>query len=148
MHRLYIEEGTAIKKELYIALVLDRVKQRIAIIASTEGGMEIEEVAEKNPQAIIRTEIEPQVGLTDFQAREIAFSLGLEPTLIAQAVKTLQGAYRSFRELDATMVEINPLVITEDGHIRALDAKMGFDDNAMFRRPQIQAQGRHKTGAS
>lgn len=100
--------------------------------------MEIEEVAEKNPQAIIRTEIEPQVGLTDFQAREIAFSLGLEPTLIAQAVKTLQGAYRSFRELDATMVEINPLVITEDGHIRALDAKMGFDDNAMFRRPHIQ----------
>lgn len=138
VHRLYIEEGTAIKKELYIALVLDRVKQRIAIIASTEGGMEIEEVAEKNPQAIIRTEIEPQVGLTDFQAREIAFSLGLEPTLIAQAVKTLQGAYRSFRELDATMVEINPLVITEDGHIRALDAKMGFDDNAMFRRPHIQ----------
>jgi len=138
VHRLYIEEGTAIKSELYVALVLDRVKQRINIVASTEGGMDIEEVAAKTPELIINTEIEPQVGLTDFQAREIAFKLGLEPSLIAQAVKTLQGAYRSFRELDATMVEINPLVITEDGHIRALDAKMGFDDNALFRRPQIQ----------
>jgi succinyl-CoA synthetase beta subunit len=137
VYRLYIEEATDIDKELYVALVLDRVKQRVAIIASTEGGMDIEEVAAKNPDAIIRTEIEPQVGLTDFQAREIAFKLGLDPSLISQAVKTLKGAYRSFTELDATMVEINPLVITKDGHIRALDAKMAFDSNALFRRPQI-----------
>lgn len=137
VYRLYIEEATDIDKELYVALVLDRVKQRVAIIASTEGGMDIEEVAANNPDAIIRTEIEPQVGLTDFQAREIAFKLGLDPSLISQAVKTLKGAYRSFTELDATMVEINPLVITKDGHIRALDAKMAFDSNALFRRPQI-----------
>ena len=137
VYRLYIEEGTEIEKELYLALVLDRVKQRVAIIASTEGGMDIEEVAATNPDAIIRTEIEPQVGLTDFQAREIAFKLGLDSSLVSQAVKTLKGAYRSFTELDATMVEINPLVITKDGHIRALDAKMGFDGNALFRRPHI-----------
>lgn len=137
VYRLYIEEATDIEKELYVALVLDRVKQRVAIIASTEGGMDIEEVAENNPDAIIRTEIEPQVGLADFQAREIAFKLGLDASLISQAVKTLKGAYRSFTELDATMVEINPLVITTDGHIRALDAKMAFDGNALFRRPQI-----------
>jgi len=137
IYRLYIEEATDIQRELYVGLVLDRVKQRIAIISSTEGGMEIEEVADKNPGAIMRTEIEPTVGLTDFQAREIAFNLGLEPKMISQAVKTLKGAYRSFRELDATMVEINPLVVTGDGHIRALDAKMAFDTNALFRRPQI-----------
>lgn len=137
IYRLYIEEATDIQRELYVGLVLDRVKQRIAIISSTEGGMEIEEVADKNPGAIMHTEIEPTVGLTDFQAREIAFNLGLEPKMISQAVKTLKGAYRSFRELDATMVEINPLVVTGDGHIRALDAKMAFDTNALFRRPQI-----------
>ena len=137
VYRLYIEEATDIEREIYIALVLDRVKQRIAIVASSEGGMEIEEVAKNNPDAIIRTEIEPAVGLTDFQAREIAFKLGLPSTLISQAVKTLKGAYSSFRELDATMVEINPLVVTGDGHIRALDAKMGFDSNALFRRPNI-----------
>jgi len=137
IYRLYIEEATDIQRELYVGLVLDRVKQRIAIISSTEGGMEIEEVADKNPDAIMRTEIEPTVGLTDFQAREIAFNLGLEPKMISQAVQTLKGAYRSFRELDATMVEINPLVVTGDGHIRALDAKMAFDTNALFRRPQI-----------
>lgn len=137
IYRLYIEEATDIQRELYVGLVLDRVKQRIAIISSTEGGMEIEEVADKNPDAIMHTEIEPTVGLTDFQAREIAFNLGLEPKMISQAVQTLKGAYRSFRELDATMVEINPLVVTGDGHIRALDAKMAFDTNALFRRPQI-----------
>ena len=137
VYRLYIEEGTEIQTELYIALVLDRVKQRVAIVASRQGGMDIEEVAASNPEAIIRTEIEPQVGLTDFQAREIAFQLGLDASLISQAVKTLKGAYRSFTELDATMVEINPLVVTRGGHIRALDAKMAFDGNALFRRPQI-----------
>lgn len=137
IYRLYIEEATDIQRELYVGLVLDRVKQRIAIISSTEGGMEIEEVADKNPDSIMRTEIEPTVGLTDFQAREIAFNLNLEPKLISQAVQTLKGAYRSFRELDATMVEINPLVVTGGGHIRALDAKMTFDTNALFRRPQI-----------
>jgi malate-CoA ligase subunit beta len=137
VYRLYVEEGADIEREIYLALVLDRVKQRVAMVVSSEGGMDIEDVARDNPEAIIRTEIEPQVGLTDFQAREIAFKLDLPPALITQAVKTFKGAYRSFTELDATMVEINPLVVTKDGHIRALDAKMGFDTNALFRRPQI-----------
>ncbi len=137
VYRLYVEEGAEIEREIYVALVLDRVKQRVAMVVSSEGGMDIEEVAKNNPEAIIRIEIEPQVGLTDFQAREVAFKLNLEPALIAQAVKTFKGAYRSFRELDATMVEINPLVVTKEGNILAVDAKMGFDDNALYRHPNI-----------
>ena len=136
-HRLYIEAATDIKRELYLGLVLDRAMERVAVVASAEGGMEIEEIAVEKPNSIIRVAVEPAVGMQPFQAREIAFALGLDKSLVNQAVTTLLGCYRAFRDLDATMVEINPLVVTGDGHLLALDAKMGFDDNALFRRPNI-----------
>jgi succinyl-CoA synthetase beta subunit len=135
--RLYIEEATAIEREIYLAFVLDRSSERIMCVASAAGGMDIEEIAKNQPDSIVRVPIEPAVGLQDFQAREIAFALGMDTGLLAEAVKTLKACYRAFRDLDATMVEINPLVVTTDGRIVALDAKMGFDDNALFRRPQI-----------
>jgi succinyl-CoA synthetase beta subunit len=106
-------------------------------VASASGGMDIEEIAESSPDSIVRVPIEPAVGMQDFQAREIAFALGMEAGQLAEAVKALKACYRAFRDLDATMVEVNPLVVTKDGRIIALDAKMGFDDNALFRRPQI-----------
>jgi succinyl-CoA synthetase beta subunit len=137
VYRVYVEGGVAIDRELYLGLVLDRSSERIMVVASASGGMEIEEIAEDKPESIIRTVIEPAVGLTEFQAREIAFALDLEPGQIQKAVKTFIGCYKAFRDLDATMVEINPLVVTNDGSILALDAKMAFDDNAMFRRPEI-----------
>ena len=107
------------------------------IVASGEGGMEIEDISLDKPESIVRSIVEPAVGLQDFQAREIAFALGIEDAIIQQMVRTLNGCYRAFRDLDATMVEINPLVITTDKRIIALDAKMTFDDNALFRHPQI-----------
>lgn len=137
VYRLYVEQATDILKELYLALVLDRDKQRVVFVTSTEGGMDIEEVAATKPEAIHKLEVEPAVGLRDFQARELAFALGIKPELISQAVHTIKGAYRAFRDFDATMVEINPMVVTKDDRVLALDAKMGFDDNALFRRPRI-----------
>lgn len=137
VYRLYVEQATDIEREIYLGYVLDRNKQRVVLVTSAEGGMEIEELAHTKPESIIRIEVEPAVGLRDFQAREIAFGIGLHPDLTSQAVHTLMGAYRAFRNLDATMVEINPLVVTKDGRLLALDAKMGFDDNALFRRPNI-----------
>ena len=137
VYRLYVEQATDIEKELYLALVLDRNKQRVVFVTSTEGGMDIEEVAATKPEAIHRLEVEPAVGLRDFQARELAFALGIKPELTSQAVRCIKGAYQAFVDYDATMVEINPMVITKDDHVLALDAKMGFDDNAMFRRPNI-----------
>ena len=107
------------------------------IVASKEGGMEIEDISVEKPDSIVRSTVEPAVGLQEFQAREISFALGIEPPLVQQMVRTLKGCYRAFRDLDATMVELNPLVITGDGRILALDAKMTFDDNALFRHPQI-----------
>jgi malate-CoA ligase subunit beta len=136
-HRLYIEAGMDIKNELYLGFVLDRAQERVSVVASAEGGMEIEEIALKKPESIIRVAVEPAVGMQPFQAREIAFALGLDKTLINQIVTTLLGCYRAFRDLDATMVEINPLVVTGDSRLLALDAKMAFDDNALFRRPNI-----------
>ncbi len=135
--RLYIEEGTDIDREIYLSFVLDRASERIMCIASASGGMDIEEVAETNPQAIIRTSIEPAVGMQDFQAREIAFGLGMKGGQLSQMIKVLMACYGAFRRLDATMVEINPLVVTKQGNLIALDAKMGFDDNALYRRPNI-----------
>ncbi|MEP6571862.1 MAG: malate--CoA ligase subunit beta [Gemmatimonadota bacterium] len=137
VYRLYIEAATKIKRELYLGFVLDRKSERVMVVASAFGGMEIEEIAKDKPDSILRCSIEPAVGMQAFQARELAFGLGLEPGLIASATSVLLGCYRAFQDLDATMVEINPLVITEDGRILALDAKMTFDDNALFRRPQI-----------
>ena len=135
--RLYIEEATDIAREIYLAFVLDRASERVVCVASSAGGMDIEEIAETDPAAIIRVPIEPAVGMQDFQAREIAFALDIGVAQLAEAVKAFKACYRAFRDLDATMVEVNPMIITTDGRVIALDAKMGFDDNALFRRPQI-----------
>ena len=137
VYRVYVEEAANIEQEIYLGLVLDRTTERIMVVASKAGGMEIEEIVRSEPSSIIRAVIDPAVGLTEFQAREIAFGLELDPSLVQQAVKTINGCYRAFRDLDATMVEINPLIVTEDGTLIALDAKMSFDDNALFRRPEI-----------
>src|SRR6266550_1513319 len=137
VHRLYIEAAVPIQREIYLGFVLDRKSERVMIVASAQGGMEIEEISERTPEAIIRSVVEPAVGLTSFQAREIAFALGLDAAQVTRAVTTLLGCYRAFRDLDATMVEINPLVLTADGQLLALDCKMTFDDNAMFRRPNV-----------
>ena len=137
IYRVYVEAAMPIDREIYLGFVLDRTSQRIMIVASAEGGMEIEDISENRPDSIVRSTVEPAVGLRDFQAREIAFKLGIASALTQSMVRTLQGCYRAFRELDATMVEINPLVITGDNRILALDAKMTFDDNALFRHPQI-----------
>lgn len=135
--RLYIEEASDIAQEIYLGFVLDRKAERICVVASAEGGMEIEDISADRPDSIIRVVVDPAVGMQSFQAREIAFSLGLDGALIQKAVKTIMGAYRAFRDYDATMVEINPLVVTNGGDIVALDAKMSFDDNALFRRAEI-----------
>ena len=137
VYRLYVEEASAIEREIYLGLVLDRKAERVIVIASGSGGMEIEEIAASAPETIIRETVEPAVGMQAFQAREIAFALGLAPGQVQPVVEAILGCYRAFRELDATMVEINPLAVTADGSILALDAKMAFDDNALFRRAQI-----------
>ncbi|SMX27741.1 Succinyl-CoA ligase [ADP-forming] subunit beta [Pelagimonas phthalicica] len=137
IYRVYVESAVQIDREIYLGFVLDRSSQRVMIVASSEGGMEIEEISEQRPDSIVRSIVEPAVGLQEFQAREIAFKLGLEAGLVQHMVRTLQGCYAAFSELDATMVEINPLVITGDNRVLALDAKMSFDDNALFRHPQI-----------
>jgi succinyl-CoA synthetase beta subunit len=137
IYRVYVEQVTPFSREIYLGFVLDRSSQRVMIVASSEGGMEIEEISANRPDSIVRSTVEPAVGLQEFQAREIAYQLGIPHPLIQQMVRTLQGCYRAFRDLDATMVEINPLVITNDNRILALDAKMTFDTNALFRHPQI-----------
>ncbi|MEY8827890.1 malate--CoA ligase subunit beta [Sedimentitalea sp. XS_ASV28] len=137
IYRVYVEAAVPIDREIYLGFVLDRSSQRIMIVASGEGGMEIEDISATRPETIVRATVEPAVGLQEFQCREIAFKLGIEAGLVQHLVRTLQGCYRAFTELDATMVEINPLVITGDNRILALDAKMTFDDNALFRHPQI-----------
>ncbi len=137
IYRVYVEAAVPIDREIYLGFVLDRTSQRVMIVASAEGGMEIEEISEERPDSIVRATVEPAVGLQEFQCREIAFKLGIEASMVQQMVRTLQACYRAFTELDATMVEINPLIVTGDNRIMALDAKMTFDDNALFRHPQI-----------
>ena len=137
VYRIYVESAVPIDREIYLGFVLDRSSQRVMIVASSEGGMEIEDISVERPDSIVRSIVEPAVGLQEFQAREIAFNLGVEPRLIQQMVRTLKGCYAAFRRLDATMVEVNPLVITTDNRVLALDAKMSFDDNALFRHPQV-----------
>ena len=135
--RIYIEEATKIAKEYYVAITLDRSKSKPIIMASAEGGMEIEEVAATNPDAIITEVIEPFVGLRPFQAREIALKLGLPKKLLNKAAAIFTTLYKVYMEEDASMVEINPLVLTEDEQIVLLDAKVDFDDNALYRHPDI-----------
>ena len=137
VYRLWVEGASDIAQEIYLGFVLDRKSERIMIVASAQGGMEIEELAERAPDSLRRMTIDPAVGLSEFQARELAFSLGLKGGQIAQMVGILRACYRAYRDLDAVMVEINPLVITGAGNLIALDAKMSFDTNALFRRPEV-----------
>ncbi len=137
VHRLYVESAVHVVREIYLGFVLDRKSERVMVVASSAGGMEIEDIAHDKPLSILRVSVEPAVGMQAFQARELAFGLGLDARLVAQASTTILGCYRAFRDLDATMVEINPLVVTGEGTLLALDAKMSFDDNALFRRPQV-----------
>ncbi len=137
VNRIYIEEATDIEKELYLGLVFDRSSESIMVVASTEGGMSVEEIAKEKPETIIRSKIEVAVGIQSFQARELAFGLGIDSELIARASDTIIGCAKAFSELDATMVEVNPLVISKQKQILALDCKMSFDNNAMFRRNKV-----------
>lgn len=142
--RLYVEAGTDIARELYLSFMIDRGHERVIMVGSAQGGMEIEHLAATNPKAIVKIYIEPAVGLQDFQARTMAFALGLGEDLLNHAVKTIKGCYRALRDLDANVLEINPLVVTKSNELIALDAKMSFDENALFRRHRI-AELRDKT---
>jgi succinyl-CoA synthetase beta subunit len=137
VRRLYVEEGCAIEKEYYLGILVDRATSRVTFMASSEGGTEIEEVAEHSPEKILKTAIDPLTGLTGFQARELAFGLGLPAKSINPAVKLMQALYRAFVDLDCSIAEINPLVLTKDGKVMALDAKMNFDSNALYRHPDL-----------
>ena len=135
--RIYVEEGADIQRELYLALLVDRATSRVTIMASTEGGMEIEEVAARTPEKILQQTIDPAAGVMPFHGRKIAFGLGLEGKQIGTFVKFLTALYKAYVDLDASLVEINPLIVTGDGQILALDAKMTFDDNALFRQKEV-----------
>ncbi len=135
----YIEQGSAIERELYFSIVIDRKSGCIVAMASTEGGVDIEEVAETKPEAIIKVLIDPTVGIQPFHARKLAFGLGLQGDVVKQAIKFFTSAYKVFTEFDASLIEINPMVITKDGKLLVLDAKMTFDDNALYRQQAIEA---------
>lgn len=135
--RLYIEEGCDIKRELYLGMLVDRATSRITVMASSEGGMDIEEVAAKHPEKILKFSIDPATGFQPYHGRKVAFALGLKDKQVGNCVKFMAGMYKAFTELDASIVEINPLVVTGAGDVIALDAKMNFDDNALFRHPDI-----------
>ncbi|MGV6839899.1 MAG: ADP-forming succinate--CoA ligase subunit beta [Planktomarina sp.] len=135
--RVYIEDGAAIASEMYLAFLVDRQTSRISMVASTEGGMDIEDVAESTPEKIITVTIDPAMGFQPFHGRKIAFGLGLTGTQIRECVKLLGTLYDLFVAKDMDMLEINPLILTEDGHLQCLDAKMGFDSNALYRHPDI-----------
>ncbi|MEE6448976.1 MULTISPECIES: ADP-forming succinate--CoA ligase subunit beta [Bacillaceae] len=137
--RLLIEEGCDIKKEYYVGLVLDRATSQVVLMASEEGGTEIEEVAEKTPEKIFKEYIDPAVGLQGFQARRIAFNINIPSNLVNKAVKFMMGLYTAFIEKDCSIAEINPLVVTGDGEVMALDAKLNFDSNALYRHADILA---------
>src|SRR5262245_35024914 len=139
VRRLLIEEGADIKKELYVGMVVDRGSQRVALMASSEGGMDIEEVAAKTPEKIKKVFIHPKLGLTDAQADEVALAIGIPEASKTQGRAIFQGLYKCFDETDASLAEINPLILTGDGKVVALDAKLNFDDNALFRHPDIVA---------
>ena len=136
--RIYVEEGCDIKRELYMSMLIDRATSRITIMASTEGGMDIEEVAARTPEKIHKIAIDPATGIQPFHARKVAFALGLEGKQVGSCVKFVLGMYNAFVDLDASLVEINPLVVTGAGDVIALDAKMNFDDNALFRHKEVQ----------
>ena len=134
---IYVEEATDIVKELYFSIVLDRVTQKVTLVVSTEGGMDIEQVAEEMPEKINKIRIDPSVGMQPFQARQLVFTLGLPNEAIGSASRAVMKCYRAFRDTDANLLEINPLVLTSGNKVLALDAKMSFDANALYRRPEI-----------
>jgi len=138
VRRLLIEETLPIERELYLGIVLDRTEAKPVFMASQAGGMEIEQVAAENPGAILKEYIDPGMGLEPFQARKLAFQLGLKPAQIGQAVQFMTGLYGAFQETDSSLMEINPFITTSDGRLFALDAKINFDDNALFRHPELK----------
>ena len=138
VHKVFIEQGCDIEKEFYLGIVIDRTTSRVTIMASSEGGVEIEEVAERAPEKILRATVDPAVGFGDFQGRQLAYGLGLPKASVNKAVAFMRGLYKAFAECDASMMEINPLVLTKAGDLVALDAKIGFDDNALFRHADIR----------
>ncbi|NBD09169.1 MULTISPECIES: ADP-forming succinate--CoA ligase subunit beta [Corallococcus] len=137
VHKVYIEQGLDIGRELYLGVTLDRATSRVTFMASTEGGVEIEEVAEKHPEKILRAVVDPAVGFADFQGRELAFGLGLTGPTVNKFVQFCSALYRMYMETDASLVEINPLVILKDGGVVALDAKVTFDENALYRHKDL-----------
>jgi len=139
VRRLLVEEGADIAKELYVGMVVDRGTQRVVLIASAEGGMDIEEVAAKTPERIHKVFVDPAAGLTDGEARGVAKKIGVPHAALAQASALLQGLYQCFWDTDASLLEVNPLILSGDGRVVALDAKINFDDNALFRHPEIVA---------
>ena len=138
VQKVFVEQGCDIDQEFYLGMVIDRATARITVMASSEGGVEIEEVAERSPGKILRATIDPAVGFGDFQGRQLAYGLGLPKDSVNKAVSFMRGLYKAFSESDASMAEINPLVLTKSGDLVALDAKMGFDDNALFRHADIR----------
>jgi succinyl-CoA synthetase beta subunit len=139
VRRVLVEQGLNIDRELYVAMVLDRAQSRVTVICSSEGGVEIEEVAAKQPEKILKETVDPVIGLAPFQCRRLAFALGIPNELAGKMVAVMQGLYRAFDECDASLAEINPLIITKEGQVMALDAKMNFDSNAFFRQKEILA---------
>ena len=138
MRSLLIEQGLKIKRELYLGIVLDRASERLVLMVSPEGGVEIEKVAEETPERIFKEFVHPGIGLSAYQGRKLAFALGLEGPQVTQAVKMMTALYQAYVATDASLLEINPLIVTEDGNLLALDAKMSFDDNALFRHPAFK----------
>jgi succinyl-CoA synthetase beta subunit len=138
VQRVLVEQGLSIKRELYLGIVLDRASERLVLMVSQEGGVEIEKVAEETPEKIHKEYIHPAIGLSAFQARKLAFALGLSGPQVGHAVKMMTALYSAFVATDASLLEINPLIVTEDGSLLALDAKMNFDDNALFRHPEFK----------
>jgi succinyl-CoA synthetase beta subunit len=139
VRRLLIEDGADIKKELYVSVVTDRASQKVAMMASSEGGMDIEEVAHKTPEKIIKVFIDPIAGMTDGQAAELASGIGIPAASTAQAVDVFKKLYKTYMDTDASLVEVNPLILEGNGNVKALDAKFNFDSNALFRHPEIVA---------
>ncbi|MGC8762462.1 MAG: ADP-forming succinate--CoA ligase subunit beta [Acidobacteriota bacterium] len=137
VQKVYVTEASDIAKEYYLGIVLDRARQMNVVMSSTEGGVEIEKVAAETPEKILKTWIDPLVGIQPFHARQIAFGLGFKGEAFKECVRLVTALYRAHEETDATLTEINPLILTKDGHVLALDAKMNFDDNALFRHPDI-----------
>jgi succinyl-CoA synthetase beta subunit len=139
VNRVYIEDGSDIARELYLALLIDRQTSRISFVASTEGGMDIEQVAHDTPEKIVSFSVDPASGLSDFHGRRVAFALGLEGALVKQCVALVKLLYKAFLDKDMEMLEINPLIVSPDGKLKCLDAKMSFDGNALYRQPDIAA---------